>query len=294
MGFYDDLQTDLRYASWFNWWVLAIWCFQWVVALGFSRFARWTVQHGGRQLWASRVLLPVYESALVLKKVALLTMILTAGFSPDFTNNYSTGSFFALYAHVFALKLYDATYVAVLYVLYAESAGTVTLWRAIAATITVAVFNSILVTFEETGDVNLWISTYNNEKNTTMALWPSFSGGVGPSAFVTSAPMPSKHVTGRFIADIGVAFWLCVGEAAVGAVALAVYAAGRWQPRQPRLFATMSVLMFSMSVWNYCWFWQSLKSVFGFRPFVLLAIIEMPFKYYLMLLDSKVLSLPPQ
>ena len=57
-------------------WVCLLWLAEWLLALGFSRFARWMARRGGGEKWASFALLPAYESAMVFKKVGVVSLAL--------------------------------------------------------------------------------------------------------------------------------------------------------------------------------------------------------------------------
>ena len=53
------------------------------------------------------------------------------------------------------------------------------------------------------------------------------------------------------------------------------------------------MLFVVLSFGNYFADWPAVQSAFGFNPTILFGIFELPIKYYIMLLDSRVSPLPP-
>ena len=184
-----------------------------------------------------------------------------------------------------AVWLYQFTYVTVIYVLCAKSAGTATLYRAIGTTLVLALVVGAIGFFEYAGVSNDRIVEYNSAHNTTFAEWPSF-GGEGPSRLSTSVPGYGTAFVNPFSA---LYFWSGLAAAILGVMGMGLISVKLCPP--PRqvgmvavLYAMFVILLFATYLAN----WTSVINAFGFDPALLFGVIEMPLKYYIMLLDSRV------
>ena len=138
--------------------------------------------------------------------------------------------------------------------------------------------------------MNVVITSYNDAWNTTHALWPSLTaGGVGPSGLTNTAPQTYSRfpIQCAFHANI---FWITIVITPAVAALLGLSVTAGWlsPPRAPRLFTALCVLFVVFCIGNYFAQWPSVQSAFGFDPLILFGIFELPIKYYIMLLDSRV------
>jgi len=287
----------LSYTHSYNYAVLGVWLGQWGLLVAFSLFARFMARYDER--WAEWCLLPAYDCAIVFKKMGLVLMLVSIGWGStevSADSKFGFGAWMSFFVAVSAQILYQFTYVTVLYVLWAPSGGTRTMLGSIATTLVLAIIAGLLATFNYAGDINMAIQYANTEYNTTYWLWPSFTGGdhIGPSGLTVQATPQVEYSDESWAAA---QFWLFIMQAAVGAVLGLGVIARLWSPpRQPRLFAALYVLFLLTAFGNYLAYWQAVKDAFGFNPLVLWGVIEVPVKYYIMLMDSQVspcLPCPP-
>ena len=279
-------------------WVILIWLAEWLLAFGFSRFAAWKASHSGEDAWASWALLPAYEAAIVFKKLALVMwLVLAQGRPPDFSSEASSAGFAVVIAGIItALSLYNFAYVTVLYALCARSAGTVTFYRAIGTTFVLALIVGAIVFFESAGGFNLYIVQYNAEHNTTIPLWPSF-GGEGPSRLTTSVPGYDQLLQFGYLSlystICAMAFWLGLAAAILGVIGMLLISVKLCPPpRQVGLVATLFAMFVIMQFGSYFSNLVCVNNALGFSPLILFGVMEMPMRYYIMLLDSRVRHAP--
>lgn len=139
---------------WGGWYVMLLWFLQWLGALLFSRwcippvlhttdplrthcrYARWQAQ-GGSSTWARWALMPGFEVAIVVKKVALVVIYLSWGLTADTEyalcidrSLHSAAVAFGMLFLGYGMGLYVFSYSGVFVVLAAQSVGTRTLKRA--------------------------------------------------------------------------------------------------------------------------------------------------------------------
>ena len=231
-------RADLIYITGtLNIWVGISWLVQWMLALGFSRFARWKAS-GGDEAWAAWALLPVYEWAVMMKKVSLALILVAVGADIHTMGGGALQNF--------GQCLYEYTYVTVLYVLCATSAGTVTFYRAIGFTVTACIVIEC---------IGYLIAT---------------------------------HVVLRLQGSVN-ALWSAILSSILGTiVALTACTKREWHPRQFRLAASLFTLWVTSLFLCYLCTLNWVTTTFGFTPYLLVGLIEMPLKYYIMLLDSRV------
>lgn len=268
-------------AKGYDYYVLMFWLLEWGFIFSFSLFAR-QLARGGHEKWQQWCLLPAYDCAIVFKKVGLVLIILMSGLKFDF----GFGGWMASFALCFAVFLYQFTYITVLYALWAPSGGTRTMVRAIASTVVLAFFVGLLTTFNAGGETNTVLSASNTLQNTTYAYWPSFTaGGVGESDLTTKG---TPQVPILFPAVSAIGFWVFIAQVVVGFV-LGVAVAAGWlsPPRRPALFSTLYVLFVLTASFDYFTSWISVMDAFGFDAMVLWGVIEVPVKFYIMLMDSR-------
>lgn len=84
-----------------------------------------------------------------------------------------------------------------------------------------------------------------------------------------------------------VTFWMLVLFFAVGLCSIALGRSGRFHPRQPGLLLGVWVLLLVVRVGDYLAFYVPVYLFFRFNPQLLFGIIDMPPRYYIMLLDSR-------
>ena len=235
-----DARADLNYITGtLNIWVTISWVVQWLLALGFSRFARWKAS-GGDEAWAAWALLPVYEWAIVSKKVGLALTVVAIGVSGWWLKPLFS----------FGMGLYEFTYLTVLYVLCATSAGTATFYRAIGFTVTALVV-------------------------------------ITCSSYLCATYIP------LYVGGLKGAFWVATLTAILGTIgALIACTKPEWHPRQFRLAASLFTLWVATLFLGHLATFNWVKNAFGFTPLILIGMIEMPLKYYIMLLDSRVTPAP--
>ena len=268
--------------------VLCTWLGQWMLALSFSRFARWRARSDGGEAWARWALLPAYEAAIVFKKVGLVVLIVVTGFvSTDITSESAsirTAVSWAIF--FFSARMYKFTYVIVIFVLCARSAGTTNMYRSVLLMLALSCVVSAVTFFEFSGVVNEEIAATNTALNGTVPLLPSF-GGMGFSRFMTIVPgrteyaYPSNVFPPTFC-------WLALVLIATAIIGTILVWAKCWCPRQPRLATALYVLFFVVIVLEYFTQWNVISTFFGFDALVLVGVIEVPLKYWLMLCDSNV------
>ena len=288
MAFLDALEQN---TTGFSSLVCFVWLTEWLIAFGFSLFARQMARRGEfeGEKRASFALLPAYESTIAFKKIGLVVMMVedalygTLPFGSDLQPVALLLTFVANWLYVF-------TYVTVIYVLCAKSAGTATLYRAIGTTLVLAFVVGAINFFEYKGFFNVRIVDNNSAHNTTFAEWPSF-GGKGPSRLSTSVPgYGTEFSVSYFRGDLTVTyFWIGLAAAILGVLGMGLISVKLCPP--PRqvgmvavLYAMFMILLFATYLAN----WTSVINAFGFDPAQLFGVIEMPLKYYIMLLDSRV------
>ena len=182
-----DVANDWNTILYFGIWVMAVWLAGWIFVVAISEYARWRASHGD-EWWEDKCLLPAYVWAVVFKKVALLLWIVVGGAIPR-QAPFPFTAWMATFANSFASCLFQFTYAAVLYVLWAKSAGTRTVVRSIAFIISLSVVGGLLMVFNMGGDINTFITDINSAYNTTFSRWPSLTtGGIGPSGLTNAAP----------------------------------------------------------------------------------------------------------
>ena len=272
----------------YDYYVEIVWLAEWGFAVCFSLFARWRAR-SGEEGWESWCLLPAYDWAIVCKKLGLVLTIVMSGFNTE----YSFGGWVAKFVKLFSMYLYQFTYITVLYALWAPSGGTRTMVRSIAMTIGLAVFVGLMATFNEGGYVNSSIEDSNTAFNTTYSLWPSFTaGGIGESGLTSNAS--PVCCTPGYSSGAANYFWVAIAQVVVGCILALGVAAGRLSPpRQPQLFTALYILFVMTAFADYFTLWTSVYNAFGFKITVLWGVIEVPAKYYIMLVDSMVSPLPP-
>ena len=283
-----DAEADLKFTKGLDIPVLCTWLAEWLLAFGFSRFARWKARQGDGDKWALYALLPAYEGAIVFKKIALVAVLLLTGFEHNgfSTAAESAGSAVAFAVNWFAVQLYAFTYVTVLYVLSARSAGTITLHRAIGTTLLLALIVGSIQFFDAAGPKNQSIVKQNSAHNTSIPRWPSF-GGDGYSSLTTSAPGIDQIVIGTK-SSAAIAFWVAVAAALLGVIGTVLACTNLWRPRQMGLAAALLAIFAATNVLSYCSLYETVFNALGFNPYILCGVVEMPLKYYILLLDSRV------
>ena len=266
--------------------VMCVWLGQWILALGFSRFARWRARNGGGQLWARRTLLPAYEAAIVFKKIALLALMVSPGFKDFDVSSESASIGTAVYCVLtgIGLYLYSLTYVIVLYVLCAHSAGTSTIYRSVGLTLTLSLVMGAIWFFEFAGWVNEQIQAQNT---TTVPLWPSF-GGVGFSGLVTAVPGIGNDKHADWQPGTANVFWLGALLVLLGLIATILVCTRQWRPRQLGLATALYALFMAQNVTLFFSQRGVVVDALSFTPYILVGVVEMPLKYWVMLCDSNV------
>lgn len=270
----------LKYeVSIFNRWVCLAWLATWGLVFGFSRFARCRARHKGGGAWAEWALLPAYECAILLKKVCLVLVTASYGFGfMQIENmvNHRVSTVLALSWRGFSYMLYTCTYIIVIYVLWAKSVGTVTLYRAVAVSIAVTVVTATFGFFSSLQSINEFTMRYKAMHNITVPQWPSLN---------LKAPgqdqLDSKSLAiASFYA--GVASTI-LGVILVALIKMQILHAPRQKTLTACLYALWTMYMFL------CYFscWKSIRHFFGFYPTLLFSVVEGPLKYYIMLLDSR-------
>ena len=131
--------------------------------------------------------------------------------------------------------------------------------------------------------------SHNDKFNNTIVQWPSF-GETGYSSFTTSVPgidtFKWDKTLGRGFAAVD--FWLGVTSAVLGIIGTALVCTNWCRPRNIGLVAALYAMFMFIRTVGYLGFQIEVKDVLSFYPFVLLGTLEMPLKYYIMLLDSRV------
>ena len=296
----EFLDAFVKSANNGNLWVCLLWLAEWLLAFGFSRFAGWMTSRGGGAKWASFALLPVYESAIVFKKIGLVVVIVGNAVLFILPVGSDLNPVVYLIADL-ASSLYQFTYVIVIYVLCAKSAGTVTLYRAIGTTLVLAFVLGAIEFFETAGYDNISTVEYNSAHNTTFAEQPSF-GGEGPSRLTTSVPgygteyrlnviNGDTHGGTTILATLS--FWIGLAAAILGVVGMGLIGVKLCPPpRQVGLAAALIALFVILQFGTYVSIWTSVHNAVGFYAWILFGVAEMPLKYYIMLLDSRVRNAP--
>ena len=222
------------------------------------------------------------------KKVGLVLFIVVQGFvTSDVTSeSASIRTAVGLAIFYFSAWVYNFTYVLVLFVLCARSAGTTTMYRSVVLLLALSCAVSAVTFFEYAGVVNEQIAATNTALNGTVPLWPSF-GGMGLSRFMTIVPGRTEYAYPNNVFPPTFC-WLGLVLIATAIIGTILVWAKCWCPRQPRLATALYVLFFVQMVLEYFSQWTVIVNFFGFQTFVLVGVIEMPLNYWLMLCDSNV------
>ena len=240
----------------------------------------------GGAAWASWALLPAYEASIMFKKVGLVIWLVGSQ-AVSSLPPYAASTAVAYAVSDFAGWIYNFTYFTVIYVLSAQSAGTVTFRRAIGTTFMLALVMAVIDSLEHAGYVNHRMVSENTIDNATRHLWPSF-GGDGPSGLSSSVP-GHREIDKHHHADAAMNFWLGTTQITLGVITAVLISFKLLpHPRQLGLVTVLYSLLVTIQILEYLSFWHTIARVFGFNPFVLFGVVEMPLKYYIMLLDSRV------
>ena len=127
---------------------------------------------------------------------------------------------------------------------------------------------------------------YNSAHNTTFAEWPSFVGD-GPSRLSTSVPEYGTEFSVLYFSVIY--FWTGLAAGILGVIGMGFISVKLCPPpRQVGMVAVLYAIWVILQFASYFASWTSVQIAFGFDPALLFGVIEMPLKYYIMLLDSRV------
>ena len=273
----------------FDYWVVVSWLVEWTFAFGFSRFARWKASRQGGEAYAQWALLPAYEAMILFKKAGLVILLVLHYQMENPHIESGAWSPISIAAMRFGTWVYKLTYVTVFYVLWAQSAGIVTLRRSMGVTLMLALVVATINFLEMAGHFNFKVVKYNTEHNTTFSLVPSFSGGVGYSSFTTSVPGVMTEVKGMNSGIAAMSFWVALTASILGVIGIGLTSIKAYPPpRQPALWVALYALFVTLKWIEFFCMWTSVQDAFGFNPLILFGVVEMPFKYYIMLLDSRV------
>ena len=117
----------------------------------------------------------------------------------------------------------------------------------------------------------------------TLSRWPTY----GPT-IITIVAVGANDDWSMDPPYTAVTWWLliCWALCVPTCAALAYHQFG-WQPRQPYLAAGMWALLVVVRMVDYFAFSNTVYDAFGFNVQVLCGVLEMPIRYYIMLLDSR-------
>ena len=285
---YDGDKTHQQIDKW-KVWVLGCWFVEWLLLFLFTRFACWKARCG-EAAWASWVLLPAYETAIMMKKAGLLLWLISFGFVPDRISSTTDSVKMALgtTAIGFGSWLYAFTYGTVLYVMCSQSAGTIAFYRAISLTVLMSLVSAIISYFELACVKNEQIVDLQLRHNSSVSQWPSF-GGHGPSSLNTAVPgIKNVAAGGQKTLWAASDFWTATIALTLGIICMILLCTNQWRPRQPWLAAGLLSMFVSLQYLSYFSHWESVGEFFSFNPLILFGVLECPLKYYVMLLESRV------
>ena len=261
--------------------MLAVWLGLWLALLTLSRYARRRAREGDTW-WARWALLPIYEYTMIAKKMGIIGQIIGFGLIDSSYLHFFVAcedqGFFRAGVAIWALSdsFYTWTYALVMVVLWYKSAGTTTLHRAVAITV-FATLATAVVQWGVTADYVAYAAHIFG--NCTMSFPLGFNGSflnaVEPDYAVNKNGWGVEFTYWWFL-------WLTV---VLSIAAVVLVHRGSVQIRQPGLFWAL------VSLWTIVIIGNALQwpfeEKFGWYPVIVIGCIEAPFKYYIMLLDSR-------
>ena len=313
-----DANGSLTMVKHFSWPAVAVWIALWMLPLALSRYARYRVQSGNYH-WSQWVLLPVYEVALFAKKVAVVLVVLANGSMGSTFNNltmYSNKdsttiavgiSLFVwflswvssnlVFIHMIAdpcciQALYYWSYLTVLHALCAQSAGTESFRKANFITLMFTLADGFVAYSETGGYFNAYGGPLLPHKPNPLPCYDAFPDAArldlalcwGPSWLSTS--LPADHFFKWY--SVGIPYihlWELVTCIVICLTGTMLHFTHVWTIRQPLMALAVSVMM--VTVFVEMMFVIPIYDHTNLVPTLIVACLEAPFFYSILILDSR-------